>query len=252
MIGDDLVWQVERTCLNGWPALKQVWLDDWLLRFAGGVSRRSNSATPLTMTTRDVGRTITQTQALFADQGRPAFFRIPSFIDQAIDRRLEQLGYGIEGESITLYGELDQTSAELDDHVALWGGPSREWRVAMAAHQGQSDDDADTYRRIVEALAIPAAFVGYRTEDGLASVGYGAIHNGILCFESIVTAPAYRGQGYGRRMLQTLLAWARAQHAVSVCIQVQADNASAIALYRGLGIDRQLYRYHYRRPGPTR
>jgi ribosomal protein S18 acetylase RimI-like enzyme len=248
MLGDELIWRVERTCLNGFPALKQVWLEDWLLRFAGGVSRRANCATPLAFTTRDVDRTIAQTEARFADQDRRPFFRVPFFIDQAIDRRLDQLGYGIEGETITLYGELEHTKAEVEQRVALWGAPAREWRVAMATHQGQSDTESDTYRQIVEALAIPAAFVGYRAEDGLAAVGYGAIHDGMLCFESIVTGAEHRGRGYGRRMLQTLLSWAKAQHAVDVCLQVQADNAPAIALYRSLGIGQELYRYHYRRP----
>ena len=50
----DLAWRVEETCWNAFPSLKQVLAGDFLLRFAGGVSRRANSANPLCAEPRDI------------------------------------------------------------------------------------------------------------------------------------------------------------------------------------------------------
>ena len=73
------------------------------------------------------------------------------------------------------------------------------------------------------------------------------LQGGLMCCESIVTAPSFRGQGYARRLMQALCAWAASEGTQGVCLQVVAGNAPAFALYRGLGIATELYRYHYRR-----
>ena len=44
-----------------------------------------------------------------------------------------------------------------------------------------------------------------------------------------------------------LIDWACGQAAEGAALQVVADNAPAHMLYRSLGFDRELYRYHYRR-----
>ena len=45
-----------------------------------------------------------------------------------------------------------------------------------------------------------------------------------------------------------VLAWALRQHgARRACVPVVADNMPALALYRGLGFDREVLPYHYRR-----
>src|SRR5438132_10736744 len=42
-----LQWRVEEACLNAWPALREVLLDGWLLRFSEGLTRASVITMPL-------------------------------------------------------------------------------------------------------------------------------------------------------------------------------------------------------------
>ena len=48
-------------------------------------------------------------------------------------------------------------------------------------------------------------------------------------------------------IVSALTAWGREQGAVGACLEVEADNAPARALYDAIGLKRELYRYHYRR-----
>jgi ribosomal protein S18 acetylase RimI-like enzyme len=58
------------------------------------------------------------------------------------------------------------------------------------------------------------------------------------------TAPAFRRRGLARRLFRTLAAFAQGAGASRGYLQVDDDNASAIALYRAEGfVPAYLYRY---------
>ena len=239
-----LEWRVEETCLNAWPALREVLLDDWVLRFSAGLTRRANSANPL----RPVSHVDLQAcEALYRRAGLPTIIRVLSLIDPVVDDRLAKAGYTGEGESCVLYAPIDDIAAALDPDVGLLDEPTPEWFAAMAALQNHSTEQAATYRRIVGRLAIPAAFAALSDEGGAVALAYGALHNGLLCYESVITDRRRRRQGWGRRIIKALAAWARDKGAVGACLEVEAHNAPARALYDAIGLKRELYRYHYRR-----
>ncbi len=239
-----LEWRVEETCLNAWPALREVLLDGWVLRFSEGLTRRSNSANPL----RPVSHTDLRTcEVLYRRLGLPTIFRVLSLIDPGVDERLAEAGYTGEGESCVLYAAIDDIAAARDPDVKLLDQPTPEWFDAMAALQNHSSEQAATYRRIVRQLAIPAAFAALSDDGGTAALAYGALHNGCLCYELVITDRRRRRQGWGRRIVNALTAWAREQGAVGACLEVEAHNAPARALYDAIGLKRELYRYHYRR-----
>ena len=239
-----LQWRVEEACLNAWPALREVLLDGWVLRFSEGLTRRANSANPLGPVSEVDLRGC---ETLYRRLGLPTIIRVLSLIGPSVDDRLAIAGYTGEGESCVLYGPIEDIEAARDPDVGLLDEPTPEWFGAMAVLQNHSSDQAATYRRIVGQLAIPAAFAALSDEGGIVALAYGALHNGLLCYESVITDRLRRRRGWGRRIIKALAAWARDQGAVGVCLEVEAHNAPARALYDAIGLKTELYRYHYRR-----
>jgi GNAT superfamily N-acetyltransferase len=62
---------------------------------------------------------------------------------------------------------------------------------------------------------------------------------------SLLTRPAWRGRGAGRALLGALARWAASRGARRLYLQVERDNAPALALYAKAGF-RERYGYHYR------
>jgi N-acetylglutamate synthase len=244
MADSALQWRVEETCLNAWPALREVLLNGWLLRFSDGLTRRSNSANAL-MPVPHIAPS--DCEALYRRQGLPTIFRVLTLLDPSVDQRLEALGYTREGDSCVLYGGIDDITAVKDPEVRLSSQPTPEWFAAMAALQNHTTEQAQTYRRIVGQVAIPAVFAGLSIDGTIVALAYGAIHNGLLCYESVVTDRQWQRRGYARRIVTALAAWAKEQQAEGACLEMEAGNGPARALYAAVGLKTQLYRYHYRR-----
>jgi GNAT superfamily N-acetyltransferase len=247
MAGAALPWRVEETCFNAFPALRQVLLGDWLLRFAEGLSRRANSVNPLRPDCRRLDTAIAAAEALYRRQGLPTIFRVPTLAAPALDAALADRGYTREGESCVLYGDIAELAAAADAEVQLLPRAGPDWLAAMGALQRHSAEQRRVYRRVVRAIAVPAAFAGLRVDGRFVALAYGAMHDGLLCYESVITDPARRRRGSARRVVAALAAWARDEGASGACLQVEAGNAPALALYDGFGLKAELHRYHYRR-----
>jgi GNAT superfamily N-acetyltransferase len=245
-----LDWRIEEACHNAWPAVRQVWLGDWLLRFAPGVSRRANSASPLRAEAGDVDALVAAGTVMFRSQGLPLLVRVLTLLDPAVDRRLDRLGFTAEGESCVLYGDLGDVVRARDPVVEISPRPAPDWLAEMSAVRGHNAAEAAIYRRIVESIVVPAAFMALRAEGKIAAFAFGVLHEGLLCCESVITGAEHRGRGYSRRLMAAMFDWAAAQGMSGVCLQVEATNEAALALYRSLGLTTERFRYHYRRaPG---
>ena len=83
---------------------------------------------------------------------------------------------------------VEATVRARDPEVVLTAKPEPAWLDTMTAAQGHTGERAATYRAIVGAIALPTAFVALHHEGQLASLAYGAIHDGFLMCESVITA----------------------------------------------------------------
>ncbi len=217
---------------------------DWLCKSAPGVSRRSNSANPTGPHARLTEAGIERIEAVYGKLGRPAYVRLPSLLGDEPDRRLEALGYAAEGQSLTLIGPLQDEAA---GEVELSSVPSPEWLATQNRINGREGETAKVFDTVLASIDVPTAYAAVRREGRIVSAAYAAASEGWLCLEAVATDPDWRGRGLAGELVATLMAWGSKQGARAAGLQVQADNASAQALYRRHGLGRELYRYHYRK-----
>ena len=239
--------RVEEAGLNAWPAPRQILLDGWLLRCVGGPSRRVNAVTPLRSSEQPLGDKIAACEALYAAQGQPAIFRLPGIVEPALDAELARRGYRAEGETCVLYRSLDGAAGAADPQVILQPAPDDIWLAALAALQGQDERHRQASRQVLESLMLPARFAALAVDGAIAALAMVAIHDGMASLNLVATSREHRRSGLARRVLNTALSWARTAGATGACLQVEAGNAPARALYADIGFTRELYRYHYRR-----
>lgn len=245
-----LAHRVEEACLKGWPALQEIMLDGWLLRFAEGHTRRAHSINPRWQGSRDLRQKTADCEAAYRARGLPAIFRISGLAEHGLDELLDALGYGApEDETCVIYrplgaGEISGGGADICENA-----PSEQWLEAHARCTGSDKTAQLVQRKILQALSVPAVFAGVRAAEGyLASLAFGAVDDHLVCINLVVTDPALRRRGLSRCAAAAVLAWARERAgAEGACLSVVATNFAARALYQQLGFKTELYRYHYRR-----
>jgi ribosomal protein S18 acetylase RimI-like enzyme len=246
MTDKDLGWRAEAAFRAAWPAHEEISHGDWCLRFAQGVSRRANSVNALGPEAGDVAEIAVAAEAAYAARGLPPIFRVTGLLDPAIDAELAARGYQCEGATTTLYLPLMPWPMRRDPDVAIEAIADEAWFAEMARLQGWSEARLAVYRAIVGRVAATRGFFSLRIGGDVVASAFAVIHDGIACVESVVSDPTRRRQGHGRRLLGALLAWAIENEASGAALQVEAGNAPAIALYRGMGFLTELYPYHYR------
>ncbi|WP_193367230.1 GNAT family N-acetyltransferase [Pelagibius marinus] len=242
----DLSWRAEEACMAAWPAPRELLLEGWLLRAAGGGHRRPNSVNPIRGGASDPSAILPTVETIYGAFGQTPLFRVLSFVEET-DAVLDRNGYAPEGETLTLYGDIDGFAISSEKTTELAIVPGADWLQARAEFSEVGAAESRIYEAMLGSLLLPRAFATTYAKREIAALAYGVVCNGLGVIESVVTDKAKRRQGYARRTVGRLLQWAKDEGAYGVCLQVVADNAPAIGLYRSLGFTTELHRYHYRR-----
>ncbi len=129
------------------------------------------------------------------------------------------------------------TAADIPDLVALL-------RILFAIEQDFQADPEKQVEGLARLIASPAmAHIAVAREQGgrvvamvsaqlVISTAEGAPSAWI---EDMVVAPDWQGRGVGRRILDSVLAWAKDQGATRAQLLADLDNAPALAYYDHLG-----------------
>jgi GNAT superfamily N-acetyltransferase len=240
---NNLLWQIEALCHRAWPSIEEKNMLGWILRYSNGTGRRVNSANPLGPDC-DLNQIVGVCEEFYRSKNQPPRFRVLSFLDPSFDSLLKQNGYIEEAPTLTLYGDVTSIPSAQDEQVALTSQLTEEWLEALCRLQRQDNVRRITYRQIIEKVTVPCLFASLNHEGRIAASCYGAIHNDLLCIETVVTDEALRGKGFASRIILALLAQLQSR-IKGLCIQVLADNVPALALYQKFNLQ-EIYSYHYR------
>ncbi len=237
---------IEELSLNAWPGLQTVIIDGWIARLSLGYTKRANSVTPLYTGRRPLADKVSECEALFRHAGLPLIFRLPSFTADTpeLDAILAAREFRQYDETVVHQLELSQTTARWSPQATLSTGPALDaW--LQRYHRFSESALSSAHRQIISLISGDRAFLTLMHEGNAVACGLGVVSSGYLGIFDIVTDPAYRRYGFGRAVMQSLLAWGRDHGATHTYLQVVAANTKARQLYDQLGYE-EVYRYWYR------
>lgn len=236
---------------TGWGYTERAYIggaDGWDLRAAGGHTSRANSALPLGDSGMPLLQTLEAVREWYAQRGLPA--RVQTVDGSPLDLAIAELGHR-ETERPAL-----RQSAALGRALETLRSSSDPGRVAKVTPE-LPEDYFTAYRRghgIPEFATILTsgdaliAFAVVRGDNGEAlSVGRVAIdtRSGYAGIAALATAEQARRRGLARIVLRDLLAFAAENGAENTYLEVEEENAPALALYTSLGYA-TAHRYHSR------
>ncbi len=271
--------RIEEASLNAWPALQQVFLDSWVLRFSTGFTKRANSIVPLYPSSHPDSTTDSATDSalhhvkekirycenLYAREQLQTVFRLTSISHGqatpvathpansapaasepvrsalSLDEILSLRGYRLDETSLVLSKAL-QVQPLLTNLKLL---SLKDWLSVYCELTGMPEPARTLHNIILQSIAGECAFAVLYTDEHPVACGLGVIERELVGLFDIFTHPDQRNHGYGTDVVQGLLAWAAQQGAQRAYLQMVAENKPAAALYESLGFS-EIYRYWYR------
>jgi ribosomal protein S18 acetylase RimI-like enzyme len=242
---------IEPIAARGWPAAESAELGGWRLYASRGCSGRINTCWQQGPPGRPTIHAIEAVEAWYAGRGFPARFKIveTDSAGAALVELLAQRGYRSHTPTLTMTGSLH---GEPDFQIRV--GDEIDEAFCRVFGDGAFGDGRDAGERL-EALARipkPRGYAVAEIDGAPAAVGTCAIEGEWAGILGMRTLAGFRRLGLGRRVFRALAAYAIAAGASRGYLQVDDDNAKAIALYESEGYaPAYLYRY-WELPPPAR
>ena len=185
---------------------------------------------------------------MYAGRSLPALFRITPFGKPAgLDDALQGRGYVAFDRTlvqvVALNGDLPRDGHR--DGVELVAPPIAEFVEAAGELRGSTAEQRAAHLERLACTPLAMRAIVARVDGRVVACGQVAMERDLAGVYDMVTAQDMRGRGIATRIVEALLTWARAQRATHAFLQVNDDNAPALAVYGRFGFA-TLYTYHYR------
>jgi N-acetylglutamate synthase len=246
MYGEIMITTLEELSLNAWPAHQTLLYDGWILRFANGYTRRANSVNPLYPCSLDLEEKIAFCESTYQKQNLDVVYKLTSASrPENLDAILEAKGYKNDSQTSVQLLELGLLDLKQASGVELKAALSDPWLDAFCRMSTVDDRRRESLRRILLNIVPQRCFASLTMDKKVIAAGLGVLQAGFVGLFDIVVDPAFRSQGYGRRIVEGILYWGKRNGAQQSYLQVMLNNAPALHLYSKIGFTEN-YQYWYR------
>jgi len=236
--------RLERLAFRARPSLETVDYDGWILRFAGGYTKRANSVNPHFGSTLPVSTKIAHCEAFYEERGLPAIFRLTRFSRPTeLDRALTDAGYNVLDRSLVMTASLDRAPGLETGKVLRMSND--EWFAAFDRLRRLKPVERAIHRRVVESAQGTSYFAMIEQDGDPIACGLGVLVDGAVGLFDLFAGEAYRHRGHGTAIAGSILRWAVHRGARTGFLQIHSQNTPARRLYKGFGFEIS-YPYWYR------
>ena len=245
--------RIEDAGLNAAQPAEQLLVDGWLLRFSPGRARRARSVNAVSAGRLDLDTKLALCRRYYERASIPLLFRVTPFSQpESLDNFLEKRDFeaidpthvmtvplesaGNEGRATAIGAE--SRCVDVNEFAAVVGRLRGTPLSQVRAHQSRLQGSALRDSSLRRALYV---------DDEAVAAGQVVIEGDLAGLYDIITAPPWRGRGFGSALTALLLEDARAARATAAYLQVDAGNADARGIYAKFGFEDR-YAYWYRRP----
>lgn len=247
-IDPGLVSRVEDAGLNASAPTQQRWVDGWLLRLSPGKAKRARCINAVAAGRLPVAEKLARAEAAYRDADLPLFVRITPFtVPAGLDTMLAERGYSrVDDTRVMVCAGLSEPGPLQLPPRCKWETPDGDtFARKIGELRGSPISQRQAHAERLASSPVPYQAMSLVRDSHLMACGQFAIEDDLVGLYDVFTAPAARGHGLATLLCRQLLAEARQRGARHAYLQVDADNASARAVYHRLGfID--AYAYHYR------
>jgi ribosomal protein S18 acetylase RimI-like enzyme len=238
---------IEELTINAWASLQTILLDGWIIRMAGGYTKRANSINPIYSFENNLDEKINYCENIYRKNKLPIIYKIVECEEQKIiDKRLEELNYDrIDLTSVQILNELNQQKYNIEK-VTLDNKFTKDWKNCFYyCTDIKNNETIDIIENMLKNIKNDIITV-YKIKKGtFIGCGFGVIEKGFVGLFDIIVNEEFRGKGYGKEIVEAILAHAKEVGAKKAYLSVVNNNIIAKTLYEKIGFQ-EIYKYWYR------
>jgi ribosomal protein S18 acetylase RimI-like enzyme len=242
--------RLEEVFLNSMTPPEQLLYDGWLVRFARDDAKRARSVNVIGPGNFALEDKLDYCTMLYGEKQMTPVYRLTSVAaDSALDDLLAARNYRRFDESIVLTAALAEEAGREPEGLRFEAVDAEGFTRFCAALQDWREEPRAAMARRLRFSPLPQhRLVAYENDEAVGTAMSMREEDWAGLF-NVYVDPERRRQGIARGLCGYLMEQARLWGSSKAWLAVEASNAAAIALYRGLGFS-EAYRYWYREAPP--